>query len=141
MSSFGIFALVLTLCLLLYYVLMIAYDLHRVEKKESKHGESFSVSDMEGEEKPTVIPEADPETQEQPEPEEELSSEELQEEVQPQVPQEPTEAERKVTVEQEKLEPVKKQYASDMSDEDFTAMLLAGQEKGPKFGVKPMTPK
>ena len=94
MSSFGIFATVFTLVIVIYYAVVIWFDLHKLGKKDTGHGETFKVDDMQDEEKPTVVPEpvVAPHEEEQ-QAEEEPDEGEQQDEPEP--PKEPTEAEKK----------------------------------------------
>lgn len=136
MSPFGIFATVFTLVIVIYYAVVIWFDLHKMGKKDTGHGETFKVDDMQDEEKPTVVPEpvVAPHEEEQ-QAEEEPDEGEQQDEPEP--PKEPTEAEKKAASEAEQLETPEKGYLSDMSMEDYQDVILASQQQGPKFGIHP----
>ncbi len=136
MSPFGIFATVFTLVIVIYYAVVIWFDLHKMGKKDTGHGETFKVDDMQDEEQPTVVPEpvVAPHEEEQQAEEEAEDSAEGDE---PEPPKEPTEAEKKAESETEQLETPEKGYLSDMSMEDYQDVILASQQQGPKFGIHP----
>lgn len=58
MSPFVVFAIVLTLVLLLYYGVMIALDIRKLGKQPSKNKEEFDVSSMQEEEEAHAVDEA-----------------------------------------------------------------------------------
>lgn len=145
MSAFVIFTLIFTLCLLIYYAVMIALDLRRQGKQPSTHHEEFDVSGMQGEEAPKIIAEAfveqeekkaevlTPQPKPQPEPEADLVIQQA-----PPAPKEPTPAEQKVEQVQEQLGQIQVQGSAELSiDEFYQQVADESNLRGAKFGIHP----
>lgn len=59
MSSFLIFAIVLTVVYIIYYTIVIVQDLYGKPKEETRNAESFDVSDMASEDESVAVTESD----------------------------------------------------------------------------------
>ena len=59
MSSFLIFAIVLTVVYIIYYTIVIVQDLYGKPKEENRNAESFDVSDMAAEDESIAVSESD----------------------------------------------------------------------------------
>ena len=59
MSSFLIFAIVLTVVYIIYYAIVIVQDLYGKPKEETRNAESFDVSDMAAEDESIAVSESD----------------------------------------------------------------------------------
>ena len=59
MSSFLIFAIVLTVVYIIYYAIVIVQDLYGKPKEEKRNAESFDVSDMAAEDESIAVSESD----------------------------------------------------------------------------------
>lgn len=59
MSSFLIFAIVLTVVYIIYYAIVIVQDLYGKSKEETRNAESFDVSDMTAEDESIAVSEND----------------------------------------------------------------------------------
>ena len=55
MSSFLIFAIVLTVVYIIYYAIVIVQDLYGKPKEETRNAESFDVSDMAAEDESIAV--------------------------------------------------------------------------------------
>ena len=139
MSAFLVFAVVLTLVLIVYYAVMIALDLKRQGKKPPTSKEEFDVSSMQEADDAFAVDESRfklPDTAV--EKEEEEKAEEQQVAV-PVTPSKPSEAARAIERVEEKMEAITPETSGGVDSDEMTRLILEGALFGPKF--RPKKPK
>ena len=139
MSAFLVFAVVLTLVLIVYYAVMIALDLKRQGKKPPTSKEEFDVSSMQEVDDAFAVDESRfklPDTAV--EKEEEEKAEEQQVAV-PVTPSKPSEAARTIERVEEKMETITPETSGGVDSDEMTRLILEGALFGPKF--RPKKPK
>ena len=136
MSAFLVFAVVLTLVLIVYYAVMIALDLKRQGKKPPTSKEEFDVSSMQEVDDAFAVDESRfklPDTAV--EKEEEEKAEEQQVAV-PVTPSKPSEAARTIERVEEKMEAITPETSGGVDSDEMTRLILEGALFGPKFRPK-----
>ena len=136
MSAFLVFAVVLTLVLIVYYAVMIALDLKRQGKKPPTSKEEFDVSSMQEVDDAFAVDESRfklPDTAV--EKEEEEKAEEQQVAV-PVTPTKPSEAARTIERVEEKMEAITPETSGGVDSDEMTRLILEGALFGPKFRPK-----
>ena len=136
MSAFLVFAVVLTLVLIVYYAVMIALDLKRQGKKPPTSKEEFDVSSMQEVDDAFAVDESRfklPDTAV--EKEEEEKAEEQQVAV-PVTPSKPSEAARTIERVEEKMETITPETSGGVDSDEMTRLILEGALFGPKFRPK-----
>ena len=136
MSAFLVFAVVLTLVLIVYYAVMIALDLKRQGKKPPTSKEEFDVSSMQEVDDAFAVDESRfklPDTAV--EKEEEKKADEQQVAV-PVTPSKPSEAARTIERVEEKMEAVTPETSGGVDSDEMTRLILEGALFGPKFRPK-----
>lgn len=130
MSAFVVFAIVITLLLLVYYAIMIALDLKKLGKQPSSSHEEFDVSDMQEENTACEIDEKMfrlPETEEQKQEQEPVVTHIVVQ------PDKPSAAEASITMVEEKLETIEFQTSCYAEVDDIGDMIEKGTWIGGKF--------
>ena len=136
MSAFLVFAVVLTLVLIVYYAVMIALDLKRQGKKPPTSKEEFDVSSMQEADDAFAVDESRfklPDTAV--EKEEEKKADEQQVAV-PVTPSKPSEAARTIERVEEKMEAITPETSGGVDSDEMTRLILEGALFGPKFRPK-----
>lgn len=136
MSAFLVFAVVLTLVLIVYYAVMIALDLKRQGKKPPTSKEEFDVSSMQEVDGAFAVDESRfklPDTAV--EKEEEKKADEQQVAV-PVTPSKPSEAARTIERVEEKMEAITPETSGGVDSDEMTRLILEGALFGPKFRPK-----
>ena len=136
MSAFLVFAVVLTLVLIVYYAVMIALDLKRQGKKPPTSKEEFDVSSMQEVDGAFAVDESRfklPDTAV--EKEEEKKADEQQVAV-PVTPSKPSEAARTIERVEEKMEAITPETSGGFDSDEMTRLILEGALFGPKFRPK-----
>ena len=137
MSAFLVFAVVLTLVLIVYYAVMIALDLKRQGKKPPTSKEEFDVSSMQEVDDAFAVDESRfklPDTAVEKE-EEEKKADEQQVAV-PVTPSKPSEAARTIERVEEKMEAITPETSGGVDSDEMTRLILEGALFGPKFRPK-----
>lgn len=141
MSAFLVFAVVLTLVLIVYYAVMIALDLKRQGKKPTTSKEEFDVSSMQEVDGAFAVDESRfklPDTAVEQEKVEDKKAEEQQVAV-PVTPSKPSEAAKTIEHVEEKMEAITPETSGGVDSDDMTRLILEGALFGPKF--RPKKPK
>ena len=141
MSAFLVFAVVLTLVLIVYYAVMIALDLKRQGKKPPTSKEEFDVSSMQEVDGAFAVDESRfklPDTAVEKEEVEEKTADEQQVAV-PVTPSKPSEAARTIERVEEKMEAITPETSGGVDSDEMTRLILEGALFGPKF--RPKKPK
>ena len=136
MSAFLVFAVVLTLVLIVYYAVMIALDLKRQGKKPPTSKEEFDVSSMQEVDDAFAVDESRfklPDTAV--EKEEDTKADEQQVAV-PVTPSKPSEAARTIERVEEKMEAITPETSGGVDSDEMTRLILEGALFGPKFRPK-----
>ena len=138
MSAFLVFAVVLTLVLIVYYAVMIALDLKRQGKKPPTSKEEFDVSSMQEVDGAFAVDESRfklPDTAVEQEKVEDKKAEEQQVAV-PVTPSKPSEAARTIERVEEKMEAITPETSGGVDSDEMTRLILEGALFGPKFRPK-----
>lgn len=138
MSAFLVFAVVLTLVLIVYYAVMIALDLKRQGKKPPTSKEEFDVSSMQEVDDAFAVDESRfklPDTAVEQEKVEDTKADEPQVAV-PVTPSKPSEAARTIERVEEKMEAVTPETSGGVDSDEMTRLILEGALFGPKFRPK-----
>lgn len=138
MSAFLVFAVVLTLVLIVYYAVMIALDLKRQGKKPPTSKEEFDVSSMQEVDDAFAVDESRfklPDTTVEQEKVEDKKVEEQQVAV-PVTPTKPSEAARTIERVEEKMEAITPETSGGVDSDEMTRLILEGALFGPKFRPK-----
>ena len=138
MSAFLVFAVVLTLVLIVYYAVMIALDLKRQGKKPPTSKEEFDVSSMQEVDGAFAVDESRfklPDTAVEKEEVEEKKADEQQVAV-PVTPSKPSEAARTIERVEEKMEAITPETSGGVDSDEMTRLILEGALFGPKFRPK-----
>ena len=138
MSAFLVFAVVLTLVLIVYYAVMIALDLKRQGKKPPTSKEEFDVSSMQEVDGAFAVDESRfklPDTAVEKEEVEEKKADEQQVAV-PVTPSKPSEAARTIERVEEKMEAITPETSGGVDSDEMTRLILEGSLFGPKFRPK-----
>ena len=138
MSAFLVFAVVLTLVLIVYYAVMIALDLKRQGKKPPTSKEEFDVSSMQEVDDAFAVDESRfklPDTAVEQEKVEDTKADEQQVAV-PVTPSKPSEAARTIERVEEKMEAVTPETSGGVDSDEMTRLILEGALFGPKFRPK-----
>ena len=138
MSAFLVFAVVLTLVLIVYYAVMIALDLKRQGKKPPTSKEEFDVSSMQEVDGAFAVDESRfklPNTAVEQEKVEDKMAEEQQVTV-PVSPSKPSEAARTIERVEEKMEAITPETTGGVDSDEMTRLILEGALFGPKFRPK-----
>ena len=141
MSAFLVFAVVLTLVLIVYYAVMIALDLKRQGKKPPTSKEEFDVSSMQEVDDAFAVDESRfklPDTAVEQEKVEDTKADEQQVAV-PVTPSKPSEAARTIERVEEKMEAITPETSGGVDSDEMTRLILEGALFGPKF--RPKKPK
>lgn len=141
MSAFLVFAVVLTLVLIVYYAVMIALDLKRQGKKPPTSKEEFDVSSMQEVDDAFAVDESRfklPDTAVEQEKVEDTKADEQQVAV-PVTPSKPSEAARAIERVEEKMEAITPETSGGVDSDEMTRLILEGALFGPKF--RPKKPK
>jgi len=139
MSAFVIFALVVTLLMILYYGIMIALDLRKLGKKPSSSHEEFDVSSMQDQDESYAVDESKYKLPDAESEETESQSEELHPVVQVFEPVSPETATRSMikpkSVEQaeSKMKDVEISTSGESDVDEFLDIMAQGDWVGPKF--------
>ena len=134
MSAFLVFAVVLTLVLIVYYAVMIALDLKRQGKKPPTSKEEFDVSSMQEADDAFAVDESRfklPDTSV----EQEKVADEQQVAV-PVTPSKPSEAAKTIERVEEKMEAITPETSGGVDSDEMTRLILEGALFGPKFRPK-----
>jgi hypothetical protein len=137
MSAFLVFAVVLTLVLIVYYAVMIALDLKRQGKKPPTGKEEFDVSSMQEVDGAFAVDESRfklPDTAV--ENEEEKKKADEQQVAVPVTPSKPSEAARTIERVEEKMEAITPETSGGVDSDEMTRLILEGALFGPKFRPK-----
>ena len=138
MSAFLVFAVVLTLVLIVYYAVMIALDLKRQGKKPPTSKEEFDVSSMQEVDDAFAVDESRfklSDTAVEQEKVEEKTADEQQVAV-PVTPSKPSEAARTIERVEEKMETITPETSGGVDSDEMTRLILEGALFGPKFRPK-----
>ena len=138
MSAFLVFAVVLTLVLIVYYAVMIALDLKRQGKKPPTSKEEFDVSSMQEVDGAFAVDESRfklPDTAVEQEKVEDTKADEQQVAV-PVTPSKPSEAARTIERVEEKMEAITPETSGGVDSDEMTRLILEGALFGPKFRPK-----
>ena len=138
MSAFLVFAVVLTLVLIVYYAVMIALDLKRQGKKPPTSKEEFDVSSMQEVDDAFAVDESRfklPDTAVEQEKVEDTKADEQQVAV-PVTPSKPSEAARTIERVEEKMETITPETSGGVDSDEMTRLILEGALFGPKFRPK-----
>ena len=138
MSAFLVFAVVLTLVLIVYYAVMIALDLKRQGKKPPTSKEEFDVSSMQEVDDAFAVDESRfklPDTAVEQEKVEDTKADEQQVAV-PVTPSKPSEAARAIERVEEKMEAITPETSGGVDSDEMTRLILEGALFGPKFRPK-----
>lgn len=138
MSAFLVFAVVLTLVLIVYYAVMIALDLKRQGKKPPTSKEEFDVSSMQEVDGAFAVDESRfklPDTAVEQEKVEDKKAEEQQVAV-PVTPSKPSEAAKTIERVEEKMEAITPETSGGVDSDEMTRLILEGALFGPKFRPK-----
>jgi hypothetical protein len=138
MSAFLVFAVVLTLVLIVYYAVMIALDLKRQGKKPPTSKEEFDVSSMQEVDDAFAVDESRfklPDTAVEQEKVEDTKADEQQVAV-PVTPSKPSEAARTIERVEEKMEAITPETSGGVDSDEMTRLILEGALFGPKFRPK-----
>jgi hypothetical protein len=138
MSAFLVFAVVLTLVLIVYYAVMIALDLKRQGKKPPTSKEEFDVSSMQEVDDAFAVDESRfklPDTAVEQEKVEDTKADEPQVAV-PVTPSKPSEAARTIERVEEKMEAITPETSGGVDSDEMTRLILEGALFGPKFRPK-----
>ena len=138
MSAFLVFAVVLTLVLIVYYAVMIALDLKRQGKKPPTSKEEFDVSSMQEADDAFAVDESRfklPDTAVEQEKVEDTKADEQQVAV-PVTPSKPSEAARTIERVEEKMEAITPETSGGVDSDEMTRLILEGALFGPKFRPK-----
>ena len=138
MSAFLVFAVVLTLVLIVYYAVMIALDLKRQGKKPPTSKEEFDVSSMQEVDDAFAVDESRfklPDTAVEQEKVEDTKADEQQVAV-PVTPSKPSEAAKTIERVEEKMEAITPETSGGVDSDEMTRLILEGALFGPKFRPK-----
>lgn len=138
MSAFLVFAVVLTLVLIVYYAVMIALDLKRQGKKPPTSKEEFDVSSMQEVDDAFAVDESRfklPDTAVEQEKVEDTKADEQQVAV-PVTPSKPSEAAKTIERVEEKMEAFTPETSGGVDSDEMTRLILEGALFGPKFRPK-----
>ena len=138
MSAFLVFAVVLTLVLIVYYAVMIALDLKRQGKKPPTSKEEFDVSSMQEVDDAFAVDESRfklPDTSVEQEKVEDTKADEQQVAV-PVTPSKPSEAAKTIERVEEKMEAITPETSGGVDSDEMTRLILEGALFGPKFRPK-----
>ncbi len=138
MSAFLVFAIVLTLALIVYYAVMIALDMKKQGKKPVSSKEEFDVSSMQEEDGAFAVDESRfklPDTADDEERKEEKKREE-QQIIGPVTPPKASEAAKTIERAEEKMDAVKPETSGGVDSDEMTRIILEGSLFGPKFRPK-----